>query len=61
MTNGMGAGLLCNYLVGAPVPRGQDGQTQSHARPGQVSADGISEEMHSVPPGQVASCVGDNL
>lgn len=57
----MGKGLLCNYLVSAPVPRGQDGQAQSHARPGQVSGDGIPEEMHRVLPGQVASCVGDNL
>lgn len=52
---------MCFYLVGAPVPRGQDGEAQRHARPGQVSADGVPEEVHGVLAGQVAGAVGNDF
>lgn len=49
------------YLVSAPVPGGHYGKAQSHARPGQVSGDGIPEQVHGVGPRQVAGGVWDNL
>lgn len=52
---------MSTYLVRAPVPGGQDGDTQSHARPGQVSRDGVPEQVHGVLSGQVAGAVGDDL
>ena len=53
--------MLKTYLVSAPVPGGQYGEAQSHAGPGEVSGDGISEQVHGVGPWQVAGAVGDNL
>lgn len=52
---------VCVYLVRAPVPGGQYSESQSHAGPGQVSSDGVSEQVHGVLTGQVASAVGDDL
>lgn len=49
------------YLVGAPVPRGQYGEAQSHAGPRQVSGDGVPEQVHGVLAWQVAGAVGDDL
>lgn len=49
------------YLVRAPVPGGQYGDSQSHARPGQVSGDGVPEQVHGVLSGHVAGAVGDDL
>lgn len=49
------------YLVGAPIPGGQYGEPQSHAGPGQVSSDGVSEEVHGVLTWQVAGTVGNDL
>lgn len=49
------------YLVGAPIPGGQYGETQSHAGPWQVSGDGVSEQVHGVGPWQVTGTVRDNL
>lgn len=49
------------YLVRAPVPGGQYGETQSHARPGQVPGDCVPEQVHGVLPGQVAGAVGNDL
>lgn len=51
----------CTYLVGAPVPRGQYGEAQGHAGPGQVSGDGVPEQVHGVLAWQVAGTVGDDL
>ena len=52
---------MCVYLVGAPVPGGQDGEPQGHARPGQVSAGCVPEQVHGVGPGEVTAAVGDDL
>lgn len=49
------------YLVRAPVPHGQDGEAQGHARPRQVSADGVPEQVHGVLAGQVAGAVGNGF
>lgn len=49
------------YLVRAPVPGGQYGEPQSHARPGQVSSDGVSKQVHGVLTWQVAGTVGNDL
>lgn len=49
------------YLVGAPVPRSQYGEPQCHARPGQVSSDGVSEQVHGVLTWQVAGTVWNDL
>ncbi len=49
------------YLVRAPVPGGQYGEAQSHAGPGQVSSDSVSEQVHGVLTGQVAGTVGNDL
>lgn len=49
------------YLVGAPVPGGQYEEPQSHAGPGQVSIDGVSEQVHGVLTRQVAGTVGNYL
>lgn len=53
--------FLCAYLVRAPVPRGQYGEAQGHARPRQVSGDGVPEQMHGVLAWQVAGAVGDDF
>lgn len=49
------------YLVGAPVPGSQYGEPQCHTRPGQVSSDGVSEEVHGILAWQVAGAVGNDL
>lgn len=49
------------YLVRAPVPRGQDGDPQGHAGPGQVPGDGVSEQVHGVVTWQVTRTVGNDL
>lgn len=49
------------YLVRAPVPGGQYGEPKRHARPGQVSGDGVSEQVHGVLTRQVAGTVGNDL
>lgn len=49
------------YLVGAPVPSGQYGEPQRHSRPGQVSRDGVSEQVHGILAGQVTRTVGNDL
>lgn len=49
------------YLVGAPVPRGQYGEAQSHAGPRQVSGNGIPEQVHGILAWQVAGTVGNDL
>lgn len=49
------------YLVCAPVPGCQYGESQGHARPGQISSGGISEQMHGVLAWQVAGTIGDDL
>lgn len=49
------------YLVRTPVPGGQDEEPKSHAGPGQVSSDGVSEQVHGVLTRQVAGAVGNNL
>lgn len=48
------------YLVGAPVPSGQYGQPQCHSRPGQVSGDSVSEQVHGVVTWQVTRTVGND-
>lgn len=52
---------MSTYLVRAPVPSGQYSETQSHAGPGQVSGDGVPEQVHCVLSGQVAGAVGNDL
>lgn len=52
---------MSTHLVRAPVPGSQYGETQSHARPGQVSGDSIPEQVHGVLSGQVAGAVGNDL
>lgn len=52
---------MSTYLVRAPVPGGQYSETQSHAGPGQVSGDGVSEQVHGVLARQVAGAVGNDL
>lgn len=47
------------YLVRAPVPGGQYGESQRHTRPGQVPTDGISKQVHGVLAWQVAGTVGN--
>ena len=49
------------YLVRAPVPGGQNGESQRHTRPGQVSTGGISKQVHGVLAWQVAGTVGNNF
>lgn len=49
------------YLVRAPVPGGQYGEPQSHAGPGQVSSDSVSEQVHGILTWQVAGTVGNDL
>lgn len=49
------------YLVRAPVPGGEYGEAQSHAGPGQVSGDGVSEQVHGILSWQVAGAVGNDL
>lgn len=53
--------FLCVYLVRAPVPRGQYGEAQGHARPRQVSGDGVPEQVHGVLAWQVAGAVGNDF
>lgn len=53
--------FVCVYLVGAPVPGGQYGEPQGHARPRQVTSDGVSKQMHGVFTWQVAGAVGNDL
>lgn len=53
--------VLEMYLVGAPVPGGQYGEPQGHSWPGQVSSDGVSEQVHGVLTWQVTRTVGNNL
>ena len=36
------------YLVGAPVVQGDDGEAKGDPRPGDVSADGVSEDVEGV-------------
>lgn len=36
------------YLVGAPVVQGDDGEAKDGPRPGNVSSDGVSEDMEGV-------------
>lgn len=58
----MGQGILVYiYLVGAPVPRGHDGQPKSHPGPGQISRDRVSEKVHRIRSGQVTGSVGNDL
>lgn len=52
---------MSTHLVRAPVPGGQYGETQSHARPGQVSCNSVPEQVHGVLSRQVAGAVGDDL
>lgn len=50
-----------SYLVGTPVPSGQYGEPQCHARPGQVSGDRVSEQVHGVLTWEVTRTVGNDL
>lgn len=52
---------VSTHLVRAPVPGCQYGEAQSHARPGQVSGDGVPKQVHGILSGQVAGAVGDDL
>lgn len=55
-----GAGSSAStHLVSAPVPGGNDGQTEGHASPREVPCVGISEHVHGVCARQVAARVGD--
>lgn len=39
---------MSRYLVGAPVVQGNGGEAKDDPRPGDVSSDGVSEDMEGV-------------
>lgn len=46
--------VLRRYLIGAPVPQGEDGQPEDEPGPRQVSPEGISKDVEGVIPWGVA-------
>lgn len=43
-----------HYLVGAPVVQGEDGEAEDDSRPGDVSSDGVSEDVERIRAREVA-------
>lgn len=49
---------VSNYLISAPVVQGDDGDAKDNSRPGEVSSNGISEDMERIQAREVAFWLG---
>lgn len=51
--------IMVIYLVSAPAPKSQHRETKYEARPGNVSCNGIPEQMEGICTWEVTGCVWD--